>query len=174
MDCAQVEAEGDAFPGEGRAWVTPATISRYAVAREGDFERARTNILETLVWRQQAVPAHLACPCCEADPHSHCLFPIGLDDLRRLVIYSNAAKATIYDTVNSVIHLVHTLEHAWRSTDALQVRVRTPPLSLCSRQKDFSCNTVCLRTKFSSAQMHHQFVWLIDFSGFTLWHVPRP
>ena len=79
----QVEAEGDAFPGEGRAWVTPATISRYAVAREGDFERARTNILDTLVWRQQAVPAHLACPCCEADPHSHCLFPIGLDhDLR--------------------------------------------------------------------------------------------
>jgi hypothetical protein len=140
MDCAQVEAEGDAFPGEGRTWVTPATISRYAVAREGDFERARTNILETLVWRQQAVPAHLACPCCEADPHSHCLFPIGLDDLRRLVIYSNAAKATIYDTVNSVIHLVHTLEHAWRSTDALQVRVRTPLVSVFSTKG--SCDIV--------------------------------
>ena len=103
----------------GRKFCTKQTFRRYATARNGDFQAAKQNLLETLAWRDTNVPEVLHCPVCDADPFMHCFFPIGLDEHQRLVIYSCASRAKTNDRDITVRHMVHSLEHAWRFTDEL-------------------------------------------------------
>jgi hypothetical protein len=121
-----------------KEFLTPATLRRYAVARNADVDAARKNLIETLEWRTEHVPDKLWCSSCEEDEHSHCFFPVGVDDSHRLTIYACAARAKTNEKTMAVRHMVQTLEHAWRSTDELD--------------------------------LHPQWLWLIDFSGFSFWH----
>jgi hypothetical protein len=100
--------EGDSFPGEGRAWVTPATQPLTFAVTPTPGQVTVIVLAPTSLGRYcgDSRPHPPICAKCEADPHSHCLFPTGLDDRRRLVIN---------DAENSVTHIVHTL-HAWRFT----------------------------------------------------------
>lgn len=98
-----------------------STLLRYATARNGDYAAALRNLEETLVWRATHVPAALSCPACASDALSHCFFPLGLDAHRRVVIYASAAKARINERDVTVQHMCHTLEHAWRATEALDL-----------------------------------------------------
>ena len=124
---------------DARAFLTDATLRRYATARNGDFADALRNLEQTVAWRVEHVPAALTCPACAADAHSHCFFPIGVEpSKRRVVVYACAAKALMNEKFVTVQHMVHTLEHAWRATDALQ--------------------------------LHPQWVWFVDFAGFSLWN----
>ncbi len=106
---------------QGRKFCTKTTFRRYAVARNGDFQAAHQNLLETLAWREANVPEKLHCPACDVDPLMHNFFPIGLDDSKRLVIYSCASRAKINHREITVRHMVHALEHAWRSSDELSL-----------------------------------------------------
>ena len=74
------------------AFLCAATFRRYAIARDGDFDKARDLLAASVAWRAVHVPARLHCPACEAEPYSHCFFPIGLDAHRRVVIYANGAR----------------------------------------------------------------------------------
>ena len=104
------------------AFLTRATLNRYATARNGDFEAALANLRATLAWRVEHVPAVLSCPACAAEPQSHCFFVVGVEpSQRRVVVYASAAKARMNEKDVTVQHMVHTLEHAWRATDALQL-----------------------------------------------------
>jgi hypothetical protein len=103
----------------GRKFCSQQTFRRYAVARNGDYEAAVQNLVETLEWRETNVPELLQCPICNADPLMHCFFPIGLDENKRLVIYSCASRAKTNERDITVRHMVHTLEHAWRFSDEL-------------------------------------------------------
>ena len=98
-----------------------STFRRYAVARNGDAEAALKNLQESIAWRETHVPAKLHCPVCDVDPFMHCFFPIGLDTQKRLVIYSSASRAKMNDRDVTVQHMVHVLEHGWRSTRALDL-----------------------------------------------------
>jgi hypothetical protein len=122
------------------AFCTPATLRRYAVARNGDFDAAVKNLEATLAWRAAGAvpPSPLHCPACDTDPHMHAFFPVGIDAHRRVVVYACAARAKTNETEVTVRHMVQTLEHAWRATEALG--------------------------------LHHQWVWLVDFAGFGLRH----
>ena len=107
---------------DARAFLTRATLTRYATARNGDFEAALANLHATLAWRVEHVPATLSCPACAADAQSHCFFTVGVEPHgRRVVVYACAAKARMNEKDVTVQHMVHTLEHAWRATDALQL-----------------------------------------------------
>jgi len=107
---------------DARAFLTRLTLNRYATARNGDFEAALANLRATLEWRKVHVPEVLSCPACAADPHSHCFFTVGVEPTqRRVVVYASAAKAKMNEKDVTVQHMVHTLEHAWRATDALQL-----------------------------------------------------
>ena len=116
---AAVAAEA-AAAAEARAFLSRATLNRYATARNGDFAAALANLRATLAWRAEHVPAALGCPACAADAHSHCFFSVGVEPAqRRVVVYACAAKARMNVKDVTVQHMVHTLEHAWRATDAL-------------------------------------------------------
>lgn len=98
-----------------------STLRRYATARNGDFEAARKNLEETLAWRVAHVPAVLSCPACTANPLSHCFFTLGIDAQRRVVVYASAAKAKMNEKNVTLQHMCHTLEHAWRATQELDL-----------------------------------------------------
>lgn len=106
---------------EGKTFCTPATLHRYAVARNGDFDAAVKNIESTLEWRKIHVPPELHCPACDDDTKMHCFFPLGLDSKNRVVIYACAAKAQTNETDVTVRHMCQTLEHAWRYTEKLNL-----------------------------------------------------
>ena len=109
----------DALTPRDKEFLTRPTIMRYSTARDADFKDALKNLKATLEWRVTNVPEKLSCPNCPSDPFSHCFYCIGIDNLKRVVIYANAAKAKINEKEGAVQHMCHTLEHAWRSTDEL-------------------------------------------------------
>ena len=101
---------------------TPPTLRRYATARHGDLDATKRNLLSTMAWRRTYLPPKLGCPNCDADPLSHCFFTLGIDPSRRVVVYANAAKASGQNEKHSSAqHMIHTLEHAWRNTDELEL-----------------------------------------------------
>lgn len=107
------------LPEHDHKFCSKQTFRRYAIARNGDFQAALQNLLDTLTWRETNVPEILHCHVCDADPFMHCFFPIGLDVSNRLVIYSCASRAKTNERDITVRHMVHSLEHAWRFSDEL-------------------------------------------------------
>jgi hypothetical protein len=105
----------------GRAFLTPATLRRYAVARNGDVKAAISNLEETIQWRKENVPSYMHCTACDADPHSHAFFPLGIDSHRRVVVYACSARAKMNETAVTVGHMCQTLEHAWSHTEELNL-----------------------------------------------------
>jgi hypothetical protein len=122
-----------------RAFLREAsTLRRFAVARNGDYGAALKGLLATIAWRDANIPDTLHCRACDADPHMHAFFPIGVDDGGRVVVYACAARAKTNDLEVTVGHMVQSLEFAFRASSALA--------------------------------LHHQWVWVIDFTGFSFWH----
>ncbi len=131
----------EAAPGlddKARSFLTPATLRRYAVARNGDFDAAVKNITATLEWRKANVPDSMHCTACDSDTGMHCFSCVGIDDHRRVVVYACAARAKTNETAVTVGHMCQTLEHAWTYTEDLD--------------------------------LHHQWLWIVDFNGFGLSH----
>lgn len=126
------------FDEDDRLFLTDTTLTRYATARNGDLNAARTNLEETLKWRKANVPKVLHCTVCDKDPHMHSFYPIGIDALGRIVIYACSARAKINDKDVTVAHMVQQLEYCWLQTEHFK--------------------------------LHHQWVWLVDFGGFSMWH----
>lgn len=104
-----------------KLFLTRSTILRYSTARNAHYDEALKNLESSLEWRRTHVPDHLCCPACEQDPGSHCFFTIGVDSKKRIVVYASAAKAKMNEKDVTVQHMVHVLEHAWRSTNELDL-----------------------------------------------------
>jgi len=56
----------------------------------------------------------LRCPCCEADPSSHCFFSIGADRRGWQAIYCCPPRSKLKDAASSVDHALAVLEGAMR------------------------------------------------------------
>lgn len=110
---------GRLLSADARAFCSPTTLRRYAVARNGDVRGATDNLLDTLKWREGAVPPSLHCPACDRDARMHCFFPIGVDERGRVVVYASMARAMTNEREVTVGHMVHTLEHAFKASEAL-------------------------------------------------------
>ena len=120
----------------------PSTLRRYAVARNADAGAAIRALEATCVWREAALAPPLNCFACDADPlaSQHCFFPIGFDDIGRLVVYGCAARAANNNAADAVRHMAACLEHAFSVAGA-------------ARGEDA-----------------YQWVWPLDFKGFGMWH----
>lgn len=91
-----------------------STLARYVVARNGDVEKAKKAIEETLQWRRGFIKRPLTCPACETDHKSHCFIPLCVGQReKRVIIYSCQARAADTDVDRQMHHTFHSLEHAW-------------------------------------------------------------
>jgi hypothetical protein len=124
----------------GRAFCTDLTLRRYATARRGDYDAALSMLQNSIEWREEAVKEPLGCEICEADPTSHCFFPIGttVGD-ENIVIYGNPPRASNREVPQTVTHVVHSLEHCWSATSPSKVE-------------------------------GSRWVWVVDFNGFGWTH----
>lgn len=91
-----------------------STLARYVVARNGDVEKAKKAIEETLQWRRGFIKRPLTCAACEGSHTSHCFMPLCVGEReKRVIIYSCQARAADSDVDRQMHHTFHSLEHAW-------------------------------------------------------------
>jgi len=100
-------------PADADAFLSDATLSRYAVAHRHDAAAAARGLAATRAWRSVALARPLGCAACAADATAHAFFPLGADDAGNAVVFGAPAWATSAAVEPTVAHVVQTLEHAW-------------------------------------------------------------
>ena len=98
---------------EGHRFCDRECIQRFLVARQGNVEKAVSQLRKALQWRQKAKPWDIHCDECGKDPHSHNMRQVGTDSEGRPVIYTAFSQARNRFNVNSNMqHLLGTIESA--------------------------------------------------------------
>lgn len=109
-----------------------STLARYVVARNGDVEKAKKAIEETLQWRRGFIKRPLTCAACEGSHTSHCFMPLCIGEReKRVIIYSCQARAADSDVDRQMHHTFHSLEHAWAVAETT-ISAPTPSASAAS------------------------------------------
>ena len=121
-----------------KEYCTDDNLRRLLVSRNMDVEKAVSQLVKTLIWRDEVIPEHMTCQLCAENPRSHDLRQVGLDAEDRPVFYACFSQAQ--GRASGVWqHLVEKLETV--------IRVRNAQVG---------------------GQPLEQWIWVIDFHGFAL------
>lgn len=72
---------------EHQNFLSEKCFRRYLIARRGDIDAVKANILSTLKWRSEHIRKPCCCPTCQEIPNAHCFVPIGWDGHGNPVMY---------------------------------------------------------------------------------------
>lgn len=115
-------------------------VHRYLVARKGDIRKAGNMLAESLIFRHEKGLAGAASTT-KPDHANNCFFPCGIDNQRRLVIYSSHVRSASMNMVDPF------------ETDVAYLHA-------------FSI----LENSFNDPEEINRIVWVVDFRGFGYRH----
>ena len=72
---------------EQQTFLNEKCLRRYLVARRGDVEAVKENLLATLKWRSEHIIKPCCCLTCQEIPKAHCFIPIGWDGKGNPIMY---------------------------------------------------------------------------------------